>query len=312
MRMPRRAPKNILGRLAKDIRRNWILYAMIAPVVAYYVIFAYLPIYGIQIAFKDYNPKLGFWGSPWIGFEHFKRFFSGYNFGTLLKNTLGISFYSIIAGFPLPVVFALLVNYMPWKAFRKVIQMVSYAPNFISTVVMCGMLTVFLAPDTGIFNQAIKLFGGSSIPFLSAPGYFRSIYVWSGVWQSMGFSAVIYISALSGVDHEMHEAAIIDGATKIQRIRHIDVPSIMPTIATLLIFSLGGIMGVDFQKILLLQNPLNLPVSDVLSTYVYRVGLLNSDYGYSTAVGLFNSVCNVALLVSVNQVVKKLTSTGLW
>ena len=300
------------SRLGRDVRRNYILYIMISPVVAYYVIFCYWPMYGIQIAFRDFIPRLGFWGSPWVGFDHFKRFFSSYKFLTLLGNTLMLSIYGLLVSFPLPILFALLLNYLPGKGFRKTVQTISYAPNFISMVVLCGMITIFLYPDTGVINQVIKSLGGESIDFLSNPKYFRSIFVWTGVWQTMGFSAIMYISALSGVDYEMHEAAIIDGANKLQRIRYIDLPSIIPTASIMLIFALSGIMGVDFQKVLLLQNSLNMTVSDVLSTYVYRVGLLDSDYGYSTAVGLFNSVCSVILLIASNAIVKKKTSSGLW
>ena len=300
------------ARLGRDVKRNYILYIMIAPVVAYYVIFCYWPMYGIQIAFRDFIPRLGFFGSPWVGLDHFKRFFSSYNFLTLLGNTLKLSIYGLLVSFPIPILFALLLNYLPGKGFRKTVQTISYAPNFISMVVMCGMITIFLYPDTGVINQVIKSLGGESVDFLSNPKYFRSIFVWTGVWQTMGFSAIMYISALSGVDYEMHEAAIIDGANKLQRIRYIDMPSIMPTASIMLIFALSGIMGVDFQKVLLLQNSLIMSVSDVLSTYVYRVGILDSDYGYSTAVGLFNSVCSVILLIASNAIVKKKTSSGLW
>jgi len=298
--------------LWKNIKKNYILYLMILPVVAYYIIFAYVPMYGIQIAFKDFIPKLGFMGSPWVGFEHFLRFLNSYNFKNLLLNTLEISVYGLVAGFPIPIIFALLLNYLPGKWFRKSIQMVSYAPHFISTVVMCGMITIFLAPNTGIINQIIAVFGGSSVSFLSVPEYFKSIYVWSGIWQGMGFSSIIYISALSGVDYQLHEAAIIDGATKFQRIIHIDIPSIAPTMIILLILSLGSIMGVGFEKVYLLQNSLNMSSSDVIATYVYRVGLIDSDYSYSTAIGLFNSVINAGLLVVVNSIAKKFSSTSLW
>lgn len=299
-------------RLRKDLKKNYILYLLILPVFLYYVIFAYVPMYGIQLAFKEFVPKLGILGSPWVGLDNFTRFFSSYNFQSLLLNTLGISVYGLLAGFPIPILFALLLNYLPGKRFRKSVQMVSYAPNFISVVVMCGMITIFLAPDTGIVNQIITALGGKSVSFLSVPGYFKSIYVWTGVWQGMGFSSIIYISALSGVDGQLHEAAIIDGATKFQRIVHIDIPSIAPTMIILLILSLGSIMSVGFEKIYLLQNSLNMSASDVISTYVYRVGLIDSDYSYSTAVGLFNSVINAILLVTVNTAAKKLSSTSLW
>lgn len=299
-------------RLKKDLRRNWILYLMILPVVAYYIIFHYIPMYGVQIVFKDYSGRLGIWGSQWIGLDHFRRFFSSYKFNALLKNTLTLSIYSLLVSVPIPIIFALMLNYLPGKRFRKTVQMVSYAPNFISMMVLCGMVTIFFYPETGIINQIIKQLGGKSIPFLSSTKHYRHLFVWSGVWQSMGFSAIMYISALSGVDQEMHEAAIIDGATKLQRIWYIDLPTIMPTAMIMLIFAMGGIMGVDMEKSLLLQNSLNISVSDVLSTYVYRVGLIDSDFGYSTAVGLFNSLCNIILLVTTNAIVRSKTSNGLW
>lgn len=285
---------------------------MILPVVVYYLVFHYAPMYGVQIGFKDYVGRLGIWGSKWNHFAHFKRFFSSYKFSTLLKNTLTLSVYSLLVSVPTPIIFALFLNYLPWKPFQKVVQMVSYAPNFISMMVLCGMITIFFFPGTGIINQIIQHFGGESIPFLSSTKYYRHLFVWSGVWQNMGFAAIMYISALSSVDREMHEAAIIDGASKLQRIRYIDLPTILPTVMIMLIFALGGIMGVDMEKSLLLQNSLNIPVSDVLSTYVYRVGLIDSDFGYSTAVGLFNSLCNIILLVTANAIIKKKTSTGLW
>ena len=278
----------------------------------YYIIFAYVPMYGVQLAFKEFIARDGIWGSPWIGFENFERFFSSYNFIALLKNTLGISVYSLVVGFPLPILFALLLNYIRSTKLKKTVQMVSYAPYFISTVVMCGMIVIFLQADTGIINQLLMALGMESVSFLSVPEYFKSIYVWTGVWQGLGWNTIIYISALSGVDYEMHEAAIIDGATKLRRMWSIDLPSILPTAVMLLILNVGGIMNVGFEKVYLLQNSLNQSASDVISTYVYRVGMINNDYGYSTAVGLFNSVINVILLVSVNQITKKLTQVSLW
>ncbi|WP_429150609.1 ABC transporter permease [Anaerotaenia torta] len=268
--------------------------------------------YGILLAFKDYKVKKGILGSPWIGFNYFKRFFSGYNFWDLIKNTLGISVYSLVIGFPLAIVFAILLHYLTVGKLKKIVQMVSYAPYFISTVVICGMLTIFMDPTNGVFNNIIGFFGHDSIAFLSVPEYFKSIYVWSGVWQGMGWSAIIYISTLAGVDYEMHEAAIIDGASKLQRIHYIDLPSMKPTIVMLLILNLGNLMSVGFEKVYLLQNDLNFPASDIISTYTYRVGLINSDFGYSTAVGLFNTVINLIILVTANNVARKVTGDGLW
>ncbi|MGB8454065.1 MAG: ABC transporter permease subunit [Anaerocolumna sp.] len=299
-------------RLYADMKRNYILYLMILPVVAYYIIFAYVPMYGVQLAFKDYIARKGIWGSPFVGLEHFKRFFDNYNFALLIKNTIGISLYSLLVGFPIPIIFSLMLNYLKYEKLKKTVQMVSYAPYFISTVVMCGMLIIFLQSDTGIFNTLGGMFGLDSVDFLSRPKLFKSIYVWSGVWQGLGWSSIIYISALSGVDYQLHEAAIVDGATKLQRIWHVDLPSIKPTIVMLLILNMGQIMNVGFDKVFLLQNSLNFKASDVISTYVYRVGLINNDYGYSTAVGLFNSVINLFLVVSANKIAKKLTSESLW
>lgn len=291
---------------------NWLLYVMILPVVIYYIVFAYIPMYGVQLAFKDYNIKQGIMGSPWVGLEHFKRFFSAYNFKDLLKNTVGISVYSLIAGFPIPIIFALMLNYLKSKHLKKVVQMVSYAPYFISVVVMCGMLAIFMNVDTGIFNTVRNLVGLPSVDFLAKPEWFKSIYVWSGVWQGMGWSSIIYISALSGVDEQLHEAAIMDGATKIQRMIHVDLPSIKPTIVMLFILQLGQLMNVGFEKVYLLQNTLNKRSASVISTYVYEIGLINSDYGYSTAVGLFNSVINLLLIVIANWLCKKLTEESLF
>lgn len=299
-------------RLLRDMRKNWILYVMILPVVIYYLIFAYTPMYGVLLAFKDFNAKLGIMGSPWVGLEHFKRFFSAYNFKLLLLNTLGISVYSTLVGFPIPILFALMLNYLKNRHLKKTVQMVSYAPYFISTVVVCGMITIFLKPDTGIFNIIRGIFGMESTDLLARPEWFKTIYVWSGVWQGMGWSSIIYISALSGVDPQLHEAAIVDGATKVQRIIHVDLPSIKPTIIMLMILQLGSLMNVGFEKVFLLQNALNRSSASVISTYTYEVGLINSDYGYSTAVGLFSSLINIILIVAANEICKKFADESLF
>lgn len=299
-------------RLKEDMQKNWILYVMILPVVIYYVIFAYVPMSGIVMAFKDYKIKLGIFNSPWVGLKYFERFFSSYNFGLLLKNTIGISVYSLLVGFPIPIIFALCLNYLKHKHLKKTIQMVSYAPYFISTVVICGMLAIFMDKDTGIFNQIISMFGGTPQAFLSKPQYFKSIYVWSGVWQTVGYNSIIYISALSGIDQELHEAAIVDGANIFQRMWHIDLPGIKPTIIMLFILQMGSIMNVGFEKVFLLQNDLNMVASDVINTYVYRIGLVQNNYSYSTAVGLFNAVINLILVVAANQLSKKFAHESLW
>lgn len=310
--MVRGKKMSFFQRLWENMKKNWILYAMILPVAIYYIIFAYAPMYGIQLAFKEYQVKEGIMGSPWVGLEHFIRFFKSYNFGQLLKNTIGISVYSLLVGFPIPIIFALMLNYLRNKFLKKTVQMVSYAPYFISTVVMCGMIAIFMNPDTGILNVIRNFFGMKSVDFLAKPEWFKDIYVWTGVWQGMGWSSIIYISALSGVDYQLHEAAIMDGATKIQRMIHVDLPSIKPTIIMLLILQIGSLMNVGFEKVFLLQNTLNKSAASVISTYTYEVGLINSDYGYSTAVGLFNSLINVILIVGANQICKKLADESLF
>lgn len=307
------AKKESFGaRLLKNMRKNWILYLMITPVLLYYIIFSYVPMYGVLLAFKDYKIKLGILGSPWVGFEHFQRFFSAYNFKRLLMNTVGLSVYGMIAGFPISIIFALMLNYLRHHKLKKAVQMVSYAPYFISTVVICGMISIFMSQDSGIFNVIRGFFGMEPVDFLAKPEWFKHIYVWSGIWQGMGWSSIIYISALAGVDYEMHEAAIVDGATKIQRMIHIDLPSIKPTILMLFILQMGGLLGVGFEKVYLLQNSLNRSAASVISTYVYEVGLVNSDYGYSTAVGLFNSVISLVLVVTANQLSKKFAGESLF
>lgn len=303
---------SFMTRLARDIQKNWILYLMILPVIVYFVIFCYWPIYGVTLAFKDYKIKLGILGSPWVGLKYFKKFFAAYNFKNLLSNTFGIGIYSLAVGFPLPILFALCLKYVKNKYLQKTVQMVSYAPYFISTVVLCGMILLFTNKDRGVINVLLSMIGMERVEFLAKPEWFKSIYVWSGVWSGLGFSSIIYISALSGVNQELHEAAIIDGATIIQRMRHVDLPSIKATIIMMLILSFGGLANVGFEKVFLLQNDLNITASSVISTYVYEIGLLKNDYSYSTAIGLFNTIINVILLVSANIVCKKVADESLF
>lgn len=302
------------ARFLQELQKNWILFLLILMPVVYFIIFEYVPMYGVTLAFKNYKIKLGIMGSPWTDpiFKHFKRFFDSYSFKMLISNTLGISLYSILVGFPLPIVLALLLNYLRSKRLKKAVQMVSYAPHFISTVVICSMLTLFTAPKTGIFNILLRPFGWEDVNWLAKPEWFKSIYVWSGIWQGVGWDAIIYLSALAGVDYEMHEAAILDGATKLQRIIHIDLPTIIPTIVMLFILRMGSIMGVGFEKVFLLQNDLNYTASATISTFVYEVGLIDHDYSFSTAVGLFNNVVNVILLVSANWFSKRAFKESLW
>lgn len=304
--------EGVWHRLKKDICRNWILYVMVLPVIVYYVIFAYFPMYGVTMAFKDFKIKQGILGSPWVGFEHFKRFFSTYNFKTILKNTLEINIYGLLVGFSLPIIFALFLNYLKSNKLKKTVQMVSYAPHFISVVVLCGMIRIFMDLDTGVLNTLRNLAGLESVDFLSVKAWYKDIYVWTGVWQGLGWDAIIYMSALAGVDMQLHEAAIIDGATKLQRMRYVDLPSLKPTIIMLLILNLGNMMSIGFDKAYLLQNPLNMAESEVISTYVYKQGLLDANYAYSTAVGLFSSIINLFLLVGFNALAKKVAKESLF
>ncbi|GIP33324.1 sugar ABC transporter permease [Paenibacillus sp. J2TS4] len=304
--------KRLHSYLLKSIRQYWDLYLLITPVLLYFIIFHYLPIYGVQIAFKDFIGTKGIWGSPWVGFKHFERFFDSYFFWRLIKNTLGISLYELLVGFPIPILLALMINEVRLKFYKRFVQTVTYAPHFLSTVVLVGIVVMFLSPQNGIINQLIKLFGGEPISFMTDPAWFKTVYVLSGVWQQMGWSSIIYLSALAGIDPQLHEAARVDGASRLRRIWHINLPGIMPTIVILLILNVGSIMGVGFEKVFLMQNSLNNESSDVISTYVYRSGIIGSQYSFSAAVGLFNSIVNFILLVMVNRAAKMMKQTSLW
>lgn len=295
------------------IRRNWVLYLFILPAFLYFLIFAYVPMYGIQIAFKDFVATKGFSGSPWADpiWKHFQTFFSSVNFANIFRNTVGLSLYYILASFPVPIILALMVNEVKSTGFKKLVQNFSYMPYFISTVVLVGMVQLFLS-RTGLFNQIRGLFGAEPMLFLQKDALFNDIYVWSGVWQVSGYSAVIYIAALTGVSPELHEAAIMDGATKLQRIWHVNLPAIMPTVVTMLIMSVGGIMNLSFEKVLLMQTDSNLMVSEVISTYVYKLGIQKAQFSLSSAVGLFNNLINVTLLIIVNKISAKVSETSLW
>lgn len=292
--------------------RNYDLYIMLIPAILYFLIFHYLPMYGVQLAFKDFVATEGIWGSPWVGFKHFERFFNGYNFWRLINNTLGISLYSLAVGFPVPIILAIMMNELRNGAIKNTVQTITYAPHFLSTVVVAGMIISFLSPSNGIVNKLIVALGGQPIYFMIEPGWFKTIYVLSDVWQHMGWNSIIYMAALAGIDPELHEAAIVDGASRLKRIWHIDLPGIMPTVVILLILNVGSIMNVGFEKVFLLQNNLNMPSSDVISTYVYRMGILGAQYSFSTAVGLFNSVINFILLVVVNAVSRRVNDVSLW
>ncbi|HEY9575702.1 MAG TPA: ABC transporter permease subunit [Lachnospiraceae bacterium] len=295
----------------KLLKKTWVCYLFVLPMILYVVLFSYLPMYGIQMAFKDYRVADGIWGSAWVGLKHFRTFFESYMFKDLLINTLGLSLYSLVAGFPMPILFALFLNYITQNKLKRAAQMITYSPHFISTVVYCGMILIFLSSD-GVINQLIGLFGGKPLAFLSNPANFRHIYVWSGVMQNVGWGSILYISVLTSVGPELHEAAKVDGASRFQRMLHIDLPSIMPTMIIMLIMRTGEIMDLGFEKAFLLQNSVNLDYSEIISTYVYKVGIQGGQFSYSAAIGLFNNAINLILLLLVNQIARKTSDVSLW
>lgn len=300
------------GHILQVLKRDISLWMFCLPGIVFTFIFSYIPMYGIQLAFRRYNGRAGIWDSPWVGLYYFKRFFESPYFDSTIRNTLVLSLYGLIVSFPIPIILALMLNSFRHKKYRKVIQTITYAPNFISTVVMCGMIILFLSPSVGVINNIMNFFGLDPLNFMAKKEYWRHIYVWTGVWQSTGWGSVIYFAALSGISPELHEAGRCDGATKLQLIRHIDLPSILPTATILLIMNCGSILSVGFEKAYLLQNNLNLTVSEIISTYVYKVGLINNDISYSTAIGLFNTLINLVILVSVNKAANKLSGNSLW
>ncbi|WP_083652467.1 sugar ABC transporter permease [Bacillus sp. MRMR6] len=295
----------------KKILTNYQLYLFLLPALVYFIVFHYVPMYGVLIAFKDFVATKGIMGSPWVGFKHFERFFESYQFWTLIKNTLGLSVIQLIVGFPLPIFLALMLNQIRNEKYKRFVQTVVYAPHFISVVVLAGMIYVFFS-NNGLINNIILLFGGDPISFMSKPEWFKPLYIGSGVWQETGWAAIIYLAALAGVSPELHEAAVMDGASKWKRILHVDIPAIMPTAVILLILNVGNIMNIGFEKAYLLQTPMNQPAAEIIPTYVYKMGLQQAQYSFAAAVGLFNSVINLILLVSVNKFAKKLSGTGLW
>ncbi len=296
----------------RRIGRCWQLYVLMLPALVYIVLFAYKPMYGILIAFKDFSMKKGILASPWVGFKNFERLFSSYWFPIILKNTLTISLLSLVIGFPIPIILALLLNEVRSNKFRSMVQTFSYAPHFISMVVMCGMVAMFLSPTTGVVNKLLNALGMESVFFMQEAGLFKWVYVLSGVWQGTGWSSVIYFAALSGVDKSLFEAADMDGATRLQKIWHVNLPVILPTILVMLILQCGSLLSVGYEKAYLLQTSSNLTGSEIISTYVYKVGLVQSDFSFSTAAGLFNTVVNCIILISANQLSKKVAKTGLF
>lgn len=304
--------KRNFNQTLKKVVGNWQLYLFLLPTLAYFFIFKYIPMYGLQIAFKDFVPVHGIWGSEWVGFEHFKRFFESYQFWNLLKNTLIINFYQLVFAFPIPIVFALMLNQVTSTRFKKIVQTITYAPHFISVVVLVGMLFIFLSPSNGFINNIIQLFGGEPINFMGNAGWFRTVFVGSQIWQTTGWSAIIYLAALTSIDPQLHEAAIVDGASKFQRIIHIDIPGIMPVIMILLILDVGNFVSIGFQKVLLMQNALNIGVSEVIQTYVYKTGLLGMQFSYAAAIGLFENIINFILLIMMNSLAKKMKQQSLF
>lgn len=303
--------KNFKKNLRADWVRNRSLYVLVLPVIAFYILFNYKPIYGAIIAFQDYVPRLGISGSEWVGLANFKRFFSDIYFGRLMKNTLLLSVYDILFGFPAPIILALLLNEIHNKFFKNVTQTITYLPHFISMIVVCGMLTDF-SLSTGLFNDIIEFFGGERHPLLQDPKLYRTIYIASGIWQQVGWGTIIYLSALAGVDSQLYEAAEIDGATKWKQTLHVTLPGIAPTIITMFILKIGKLMSMGYEKTILLYNPSTFETADIISSYVYRIGLLEQDWSYSTAIGLFNSVINFVLLILANKLSKKFSETSLW
>jgi putative aldouronate transport system permease protein len=296
----------------KRIIRNYDLYLLLLPTLAYFIIFHYLPMYGLQIAFKNFNPVKGIMGSAWVGFDNFERFFESYQLVTIIRNTLGISIYELLVAFPAPIILALMINQLTSERFKRFVQTITYAPHFISTVVVVGIVYLLLSPKTGAVNSLLGIFGIKPIFFMGSAEWFKTVFVFSGVWQSVGWGTIIYLAALTAVNPDLHEAATVDGASKLQRVYHVDIPSIMPTVIIMLIMNMGHMMSVGFEKVYLMQNQLNIDSSETIQTYVYKAGLVQGQYSYSAAIGLFNTVINFILLISVNKIAKSLKQTSLW
>lgn len=294
----------------KDLQLHLII---LVPFV-WLIIFAYVPMYGLIIAFKEFFPNLGMIGSPWVGLVNFRNFFTSYQFPIVVRNTIGINVYTLLAGFPIPIILALSINNAGSRIFKKTVQMVTYAPYFISTVVMVGLIIQLLSPSVGLYGKLTRLLDIDAPSLLATPRYFKSVYVWSGIWQNMGWNSIIFIAVLSSVDRELYDAATVDGASRMQRIAHIELPTIIPTAIILLIVNFGYLMTIGFEKIYLMQNDLNLASSEVIQTFVYKVSFENTipNFSYATAVGLFNSVVNLFLIVSVNAIAKRTTEVSLW
>ncbi len=307
IRKSNRTPKGTF----KQIRKCYQLYFFLLPAVVLLIIFTYIPMYGVQIAFRDFSPAKGIWGSQWVGLKYFKQFIQAYQFKSTFKNTLILSLYCMGVTFPFPIILALLCNQMRAKRFKKVFQVVSYLPHFISTVVVCGMILLFLSPSVGVISKLLGVFGIEMPNVLGSADAFSSIYVWTEVWQHMGFDSIVYVAALSAIDPSLYEAATMDGASKWQKMIYIDFRLILPTATIMLIMRAGSLMSIGFEKVYLLQNSMNLSQSEILSTYVYKIGLIGGQYSMSAAVNMFNSIINLILLLTVNYISGKLSDTAL-
>ncbi len=303
--------KSFIKCISADFKRNRIKYLMVLPILILLILFCYKPMYGILIAFKRYRPSLGIMESKWVGLKYFRQFFRDPYCWRLFRNTLSISFLNLLFGFPAPIIFALLLNEVRVKKFKKTVQTISYMPHFISMVVVCGMITSFCASD-GLFNNIIELFGGERSNLLMNKNLFYPIYIISDIWKNLGWDSIIYLAALSGIDQEQYEAAKIDGANRLQQMFHITLPGIMPTVSMLLVLRIGSLLSVGYEKIILLYQPTTYEVADVISSYVYRRGLQSGEFSYGTAVGLFNSIVNIILLLTANKVSKKMGQSGLF
>ena len=297
--------------VAAGIKESRTLYFMMLPSVILLLLFTYYPMYGVVIAFKNFTPAEGVWGSEWVGLKNFRQYFNSFQFGLTIRNTIVISLYTIAVTFPLPIVLALMCNQIGSKRFKKFFQVSTYLPHFISTVVMCGMIILFLSPSKGIIAKLVGLLGFKLPNLMGSAGAFSSIYVWTEAWQHVGWDSILYIAALSTIDPSLYEAATMDGAGKWKKVLHIDIPSLVPTIMIMFILRMGSLMGVGFEKVYLLQNPMNSMTSEVISTYVYKMGLLSNQYSLSSAIGLFNTLINLAMLLLVNWISRKISDTSL-
>ena len=311
--------KKLPERIVRELCNNWQLYLLVLPGVIYLLLFRYWPMAGVQIAFKDFKPILGIWRSPWASergqinvLKHFVRFLNSAYSMRIIGNTLAVSVYSLLAEFPCCILLALMMNELRSERVKRVVQTITYAPHFISMVVMCSMIILFLSPSSGVLNRIIEILGGQSVYFMGKPEYFKTIYVLSGVWQNTGWSSIIYMAALSGIDPQLHEAATIDGASRLQRVWHINLPGILPTAVILLIMNCGSLMSIGFEKAFLLMNDLNRAAAEIISTFVYQRGLIDRNYSSAAAIGLFNSAINLVLLLGVNAIARRVSDTSLW